>query len=69
MLHVHQNIPGVINKINKVFADRNVNVAAQYLQTTPEIGYVVIDLHTEDATDLVHELKMIEGTLKVRILL
>ena len=69
LLHVHQNIPGVINKINKVFADRNVNVAAQYLQTTPEIGYVVIDLHTEDATDLVHELKMIEGTLKLRILL
>jgi D-3-phosphoglycerate dehydrogenase len=69
LLHVHQNIPGVLNKINKVFADRNLNVAAQYLQTTPEIGYVVIDVHTDDATVLVQELKQIEGTLKVRILL
>lgn len=69
LLHVHQNIPGVINKINKVFADCNVNVAAQYLQTTPEIGYVVIDVHTEDASELLHEIKQIEGTLKARILL
>lgn len=69
LLHVHKNVPGVMNQINKVFADNNVNVAAQYLQTTPEIGYVVIDLHIDDAHEIVKELKKIEGTLKVRILL
>ncbi len=69
LLHVHKNVPGVMNQINKVFADNNVNVAAQYLQTTPEIGYVVIDLHIDDAHEIVQELKKIEGTLKVRILL
>ena len=69
LLHVHKNVPGVMNQINKVFADNNVNVAAQYQQTTPEIGYVVIDLHIDDAHEIVQELKKIEGTLKVRILL
>ena len=69
LLHVHKNVPGVMNQINKVFADNNVNVAAQYLQTTPEIGYVVIDLHIDDAHEIVQELKKIEGTLMVRILL
>ncbi len=69
ILHVHKNIPGVINKINKIFADKNVNVAAQYLQTSPSIGYVVMDIHTNDPESLVNELKGIEGTLKCRVLL
>lgn len=69
LLHVHKNIPGVINKINQVFADRGINVAAQYLQTTPEIGYVVMEIHSDRPEDVLHDLKNIEGTLKARVLL
>ncbi|MGN1394111.1 MAG: phosphoglycerate dehydrogenase [Succinivibrionaceae bacterium] len=69
LLHVHKNVPGVINQINKIFAEENINVAAQYLQTTPEIGYVVMDVHSENAEEVLKKLKQIDGTLKARILL
>ncbi|TDQ57981.1 D-3-phosphoglycerate dehydrogenase [Mesocricetibacter intestinalis] len=68
LLHIHANRPGILNKINQVFVDENINIAAQYLQTDPQIGYVVIDVETEDAHSLLHRLKEIEGTIRTRIL-
>ncbi len=43
LLHIHENRPGVLRQINQAFADQNINIAAQYLQTSEEIGYVVVD--------------------------
>ena len=69
LLHIHKNIPGVINKINQIFAEKGINVAAQYLQTTPEIGYVVMEIHHDRPEEVLNDLKNIEGTLKARVLL
>lgn len=33
LLHIHENRPGILNKINQVFVEANINIAAQYLQT------------------------------------
>jgi len=68
LLHVHQNQPGILNKINLAFTTLNINIAAQYLQTDDQIGYVVIDIETEDSAVALQELKKIEGTVKARIL-
>ncbi|AWI50772.1 phosphoglycerate dehydrogenase [Actinobacillus porcitonsillarum] len=68
LLHIHANKPGILNKINQVFVDANVNIAGQYLQTDPEIGYVVIDVQSEDTADFLARLKEIEGTIKARVL-
>lgn len=68
LLHIHQNKPGILTKINQAFADLNVNIAAQYLQTDESIGYVVIDIETEDSAMALKTLKQIEGTLRARIL-
>ncbi|MBQ3678443.1 MAG: phosphoglycerate dehydrogenase [Succinivibrio sp.] len=68
LLHVHKNVPGVMRQINETFAKLNINVAAQYLQTTADIGYVVMDIHTDKPQDVVPSLRNIEGTLKCRIL-
>lgn len=46
----------------------NINIAAQYLQTSPEIGYVVIDVDSEDADEAFQRLLSIDGTIKTRIL-
>lgn len=68
-LHVHRNIPGVLRRINDVFSSRDLNIAAEYLQTDPELGYVVVDVDGEfDEMELVNALKAIEGTQKVRFL-
>ncbi len=68
LLHIHRNEPGVLIKINQAFAANNVNIAAQYLQTNENIGYVVIDVETDHAEVALQELKAIPATIKTRIL-
>jgi D-3-phosphoglycerate dehydrogenase len=68
LLHIHTNQPGVLTKINESFAKHNINIAAQYLQTDDKLGYVVIDVETEDSRVALNELKQIEGTIKARLL-
>jgi len=68
LLHIHYNQPGVLTAINNAFAQHNVNIAAQYLQTDDKIGYVVIDVETENSAAALKELKQIEGTIRARIL-
>ena len=68
-LHLHRNVPGVLKRINEVFAARNLNIAAQYLQTDPEVGYVVVDVDGDiDEKQVRGELEAIDGTIKVRFL-
>lgn len=68
LLHIHTNKPGILNKINQVFVDSNVNIAGQYLQTDPAIGYVVIDVESEHTDEALRLLKQIDGTIKARVL-
>ena len=66
LLHIHQNKPGILTRINLAFADKNINIAAQYLQTNADIGYVVIDVEAEHADEAFEELTKIDGTIKTR---
>ncbi|WP_416260875.1 phosphoglycerate dehydrogenase [Gibbsiella quercinecans] len=70
LLHIHENRPGILTQINNIFADEGVNIAAQYLQTSPEIGYVVIDIEaeTESADAALQRMKAIPGTIRARLL-
>jgi D-3-phosphoglycerate dehydrogenase len=68
LLHIHKNQPGVLNQINKSFADEGINIAGQFLQTSANIGYVVIEVETEQSDAALARLKEIPGTLKARIL-
>ena len=68
LLHIHENRPGILNKLNQIFVEANLNIAAQYLQTDPKIGYVVVDVETNDASPLLTKLKEIDGTIRARVL-
>ncbi|MEM8561085.1 MAG: phosphoglycerate dehydrogenase [Pseudomonadota bacterium] len=68
LLHIHNNIPGIMGEINKVFSDNNVNVAAQFLQTNDTIGYVVIDIDAEHSEMALTRLADIAGTIRTRVL-
>ena len=68
LLHVHQNIPGIMSAINQVFSDSSVNVSGQYLQTMGDTGYVVIDIESDYSNTLISQLSAIEGTLRTRVL-
>ena len=68
ILHIHRNVPGVMEQINRVFAGHDVNIAAQYLQTSPEVGYVVMDVELENPNALLDDLRAVDGTIRARIL-
>jgi D-3-phosphoglycerate dehydrogenase / 2-oxoglutarate reductase len=70
LLHIHQNVPGMLSGINDLFSRSQVNVDAQYLQTRDQIGYVVIDIAAADdqAEALREQMAAIPGTLRTRLL-
>ncbi|NNF25748.1 MAG: hypothetical protein HKN73_00810 [Gemmatimonadetes bacterium] len=68
ILHIHENVPGVLRQINRVFADAGVNIAGQHLQTQGALGYVVLDVDPDGSLELLPDLKAIEGTVRARIL-
>ncbi|WP_260260892.1 phosphoglycerate dehydrogenase [Vibrio intestinalis] len=68
LLHIHQNRPGILTQINTIFAEEGINIAGQYLQTSADLGYVVIDVETERSEEALAKLKSIEGTVRARIL-
>lgn len=68
ILHIHNNVPGVLSEINSTMSDNKINILGQYLKTNDEIGYVVLDLDkklSKNASDL---LRLVKGTIKVRVL-
>jgi len=68
LLHIHRNVPGVLSRINAIFGVIGVNIAAQYLQTNADIGYVVIDVEAEHSQAALEELRTVEGTIRTRVL-
>jgi len=68
LIHIHQNVPGVMAKINTVFAKHDINIVAQFLMTNQNIGYVITDINAQYDKQLFKSLKKIEHTIKFRVL-
>jgi D-3-phosphoglycerate dehydrogenase len=68
ILHIHNNIPGVLSEINSSLSEHKINVLAQYLKTNDEIGYVVLDIDTKLSKSAVELLRKVKGAIKVRLL-
>ena len=70
-MQVQRNLPGMLGRLNDVFAKRGINIAAQYYQTDGEVGYVVVETDDTDyaqATEILAEMRAIEGTIRARLL-
>lgn len=65
--HLHLNVPGVLAKVNNVFARHNVNIEGQLLATRGTMGYVVTDVNAlpQPAAD---ELKAMPETVRLRLI-
>ncbi len=68
LLHIHNNVPGVLSAINLVFAENGINVSAQSLMTNAEIGYLVMDVDAACSHVALIKLREIEGTIRTRVL-
>jgi len=68
LIHIHKNVPGIMAKINTVFAKHDINIVGQFLMTNAEIGYVITDINAQYDKQLFKSLKKIEHTIKFRVL-
>jgi len=68
-IHVHRNVPGVLALINDVFRAHRLNIGAQYLQTDPQIGYVVVEADAvPEPEKVLADLRAVPGTIRARLL-
>ena len=68
LLHIHQNVPGVLSAVNALFAENNINICAQSLMTKGDVGYLVIDVEDSDSEVALEKIQGVAGTLRVRVL-
>lgn len=68
LLHIHQNVPGVLSKINSLFAEQNINISSQSLMTKDDIGYLVMDVDASASQEALDTLNRVDGTIRVRVL-
>lgn len=68
LIHIHNNVPGILAKINNVLAAHGINIVGQYLKTNELIGYVITDINKEYDKDVIKDLRSIEHTIKFRVL-
>lgn len=68
LLHIHRNVPGVIARVNERLSAHGINVAAQYLSTLEEVGYVVIDVDNAAPEAALADLCGLADTIRCRIL-
>ena len=68
ILHIHNNVPGVLSEINTQLSKHKINIVSQYLKTNDDIGYVVLDVDKQISNKALQLLKEVKETIKVRML-
>jgi D-3-phosphoglycerate dehydrogenase len=68
IVHLHQNVPGVLATINGVLADNKVNIEGQLLGTRGELGYVITDIGVDYPAGVPDELAAMAETVRLRVL-
>jgi len=68
ILHIHDNVPGVLSEINTTLSTHKINILGQYLKTNETIGYVVLDIDKNLSKNALELLKKVNATIKVRML-
>ena len=68
ILHFHHNVPGVLSTMHGILAEGQVNIHAEYLQSTGELSYVILDVdHLQDDTVL-QRFAAMDETIRLRLL-
>ncbi|WP_282826065.1 ACT domain-containing protein [Gulosibacter sediminis] len=68
LLHLHQNVPGVMSSVNSVLGNHGVNIDRQQLATRGQQGYVVTDTSGEVPQSALDEIRELEATTRLTVL-
>ena len=63
---LHHNVPGVLARLNAVFADAGDNVIGQHLSTRDHLGYVITDATEPLSAEAIEDLRRSEHCVWVR---
>ncbi|MCY7402249.1 MAG: phosphoglycerate dehydrogenase [Nocardioides sp.] len=63
---LHHSVPGVLAKLNAVFADAGDNVIGQHLSTRDQLGYVITDASEPLSAEAIADLQRSEHCVWVR---
>ena len=68
LIHLHENVPGILARINQALAAHGANISGQYLKTHERVGYVITDIEGSYSDGLLDEIRRIPHTLRFRVL-
>jgi D-3-phosphoglycerate dehydrogenase len=68
LILLHRNVPGVLARVNGLLADGGVNVEAQLLGTSGELGYVVTDSASGTTQAIVDQIRAMPETISLRVI-
>ncbi len=66
LMHIHQNVPGILRAINDILGDRGINIERQSLNTRGTLGYSIYDINRPCDAELMKLLKAVPHTIAVR---
>jgi D-3-phosphoglycerate dehydrogenase / 2-oxoglutarate reductase len=66
LVHLHQNVPGVLATINQLLAEHDANIEGQLLGTRDELGYVLTDIVPEYTAGMLARLQAMDVTIRLR---
>ncbi len=66
LMHIHQNVPGILRAINDILGDRGINIERQALNTRGTLGYAIYDINRPCDDSLMRELQAVPHTITVR---
>lgn len=66
LMHIHQNVPGILRAINDILGDRGINIERQVLDTRGPLGYAIYDINRPCDAELVGLLRAVPHTIAVR---
>lgn len=67
VINVHKNEPGVLGHINSIISKEGINIDGQYLSTDENIGYLIIDVHTDHVETITDEINKLSSNIKTRV--
>lgn len=65
---IHRNTPGVMARINQIFANHGANIEGQVLGTSGEVGYALADISSELPEPAVREVESLPEAIRMRVL-
>jgi D-3-phosphoglycerate dehydrogenase len=68
IMHIHENVKGILAQINTILSEYDNNILGQYLKTNETLGYVITDIDNFHNKELEKKLKKISNTIRYRIL-